>query len=63
MKYKKHILLPGAILIYAIIMSFMSYKQYGHWTNQNTIILLIEIAIIVILFMLLKKRYNDRNKY
>lgn len=62
MKYKKHILLPGAMLIYAIIMAFYAYRQYHAWTQQMTISVLTELAIIIILYILLKKRYDDMNK-
>ena len=62
MKYKKHIVLPGAILIYAIVMTYYAYHTYHAWTNQITITLLIEIVIAALLFILLKKRYDNMNK-
>ena len=62
MKSKKHIYLPIAILLYAIIMAIYSYRTYNAWTNQLTIVLIIEVAIAILLYILLKKRYDNMNK-
>ena len=56
---KKHIIMPAAILLYAIIMAALSYKQTGMWTNRMTIMLIVELAITILLYILLKKRYDN----
>ncbi|MEE1080303.1 MAG: hypothetical protein U0L19_04160 [Bacteroidales bacterium] len=59
---KKHIIMPAAILLYAIIMAALSYKQTGMWTNRMTIMLIVELAITILLYILLKKRYDNSKK-
>ena len=59
---KKHIIMPAAILLYAIIMAALSYKQTGMWTNRMTIMLIVELAITILLYILLKKRYDSSKK-
>ena len=59
---KKHIIMPAAILLYAIIMAALSYKQTGMWTNRMTIMLIVELAIAILLYILLKKRYDNMKK-
>lgn len=59
---KKHIIMPAAILLYAIIMAALSYKQTGMWTNRMTIMLIVELAITILLYILLKKRYDNMKK-
>lgn len=62
MKYKKHIYLPVAIFIYAIVMTVVSYKQNGVWTKEMSVLLLVETAITILLYFLLKKRDDNLNK-
>lgn len=59
---KKHIIMPAAILLYAIIMAALSYNQTGMWTNRMTIMLIVELAITILLYILLKKRYDSSKK-
>ena len=59
---KKHIIMPAAILLYAIIMAALSYKQTGMATNRMTIMLIVELAITILLYILLKKRYDNMKK-
>ena len=59
---KKHIIMPAVILLYAIIMAALSYKQTGMWTNRMTIMLIVELAITILLYILLKKRYDNSKK-
>ena len=59
---KKHIIMPAAILLYAIIMTALYYKQTGMWTNRMTITLIVEVAITILLYILLKKRYDNMKK-
>ena len=59
---KKHIIMPAAILLYAIIMAALYYKQTGMWTNRMTIMLIVELAITILLYILLKKRYDNMKK-
>ena len=59
---KKHIIMPAAILLYAIIMAALSYRQTGLWTNRMTIMLIVELAITILLYILLKKRYDNMKK-
>ena len=59
---KKHIIMPAAILLYAIIMAALSYNQTGMWTNRMTIMLIVELAITILLYILLKKRYDTSKK-
>ena len=59
---KKHIIMPAAILLYAIIMTALYYKQTGMWTNRMTIMLIVELAITILLYILLKKRYDNSKK-
>ena len=59
---KKHIIMPAAILLYAIIMAALSYRQTGLWTNRMTITLIVELAITILLYILLKKRYDIMKK-
>ena len=54
--------MPAAILLYAIIMAALSYKQTGMWTNRMTIMLIVELAITILLYILLKKRYDNMKK-
>lgn len=62
MKYKKHVIMPAAILAYAVIMTVFTYRQTGQWTERMTITILIEVAITILLYILLKKKYNDMDK-
>ena len=59
---KKHIIMPAAILLYAFIMAALSYRQTGLWTNRMTITLIVELAITILLYILLKKRYDNMKK-
>ena len=59
---KKHIIMPAAILLYAIIMAALFYNQTGMWTNRMTIMLIVELAITILLYILLKKRYDSSKK-
>ena len=54
--------MPAAILLYAIIMAAFSYRQTGLWTNRMTITLIFELAITILLYILLKKRYDNMKK-
>ena len=54
--------MPAAILLYAIIMAAFSYRQTGFWTNRMTITLIVELAITILLYILLKKRYDNMKK-
>lgn len=53
---KKYILMPLAILLYAIIMAVYSYRQTGAWTTHMTITALVEVVVIVLLFFFLKRK-------
>ena len=59
---KKHIIMPAAILLYAIIMAAFSYSQTSLWTMRMTITLIVELAITILLYILLKKRYDNMKK-
>ena len=59
---KKHIIMPAAILLYAIIMAALSYKQTGMWTNRMTIMLIVELAITILLYIFLQQRSDNSKK-
>ena len=58
MKIRKSILLPGALLVYLGVISYMSYPEYK--INQNHLeyfgTIVATIAIIVVLYFFLRKR-------
>lgn len=65
LKAKRHIILPVALLIYIAVMAFISfpkYKESGDW-NEFLIILAICIALAALLFFILKRKENLREKF
>lgn len=63
-KNKKHIVIPGAIVIYTIVVAiYFGLKSYTPET-KNTFFLVIGVNLVLaaILFFILKKRDDLRNK-
>ena len=64
-KIKRHILVPAALLVYIIIMVVMAFPRYqeqGNW-NEFFLIVGIALAMIVVLFFVLKRREKIRDNF
>ncbi len=64
LKNKKHIILPLALAIYAIVMAVIGYPHYRRSGNLNEfwIIISVCLALAVLLHLVLKRRDNNRAK-
>ncbi len=64
-KTEKHILLPLALVAYAIIMGVLTYPRYsssGQWGEYFTVIG-ITLLLALILHLLLKRRQQIRRRF
>lgn len=64
MKLKRHIVLPAALIIYAIAMAIIGYTNYRQSGNMSEFWLIIgaSLAVSVLLYFVLKRRENRREK-
>ena len=64
-KNKKHILLPAALLIYMVGMAILAYPKYRGQENWNEYLLIVGIGLLlpILLFFVLKRRQNVRDKF
>ncbi len=62
---EKHILLPLALVVYAIVMGIYAYPRYrisGNWVEYFTV-LGITLLLALILHFLLKRRQQIRKRF
>ena len=57
---KKFIWLPAALLVYTLVVAWYGWRTNGGFTEQMFIVGLTEVAVIIVLFFLL--RYLDRRR-
>ena len=64
LKNKKYIIIPAAIVIYTIVIAI--YAAYKFYTPENKtsyfIVIGVNLLLAVLLYFLLKKREDFRNK-
>jgi hypothetical protein len=60
-KHKKHIWLPLAILIYAIVMGFVMIERSGV-TREFWIMTCVEVVFIVVLYFILRGQDRRRDR-
>ena len=64
-RFKRHVIIPLLLLIYISVMAVMSfprYKETGNWGQFATVIG-ISLIIIVVLFLVYKRREKLRDKF
>ncbi len=64
-KLKKHIVIPGAILIYTLVIAVFTYEKYYTPENKGSYFFVIGVNLVlaVSLYFILKKRDSLRDKY
>ncbi len=64
-KFKRHILLPGALLIYFAIMGVVAYPRYkasGNWSEYFGI-MGVSLLLALLLFFVLKRKQKIRDRF
>lgn len=60
-RWPKYIILPMALLIYSIAMTvFGIHRNNGKLPDDFWLFLVVEVAVIIALYYLLKKKHNMR---
>lgn len=61
---KKHILLPGALLIYTAVMAVYTYPQHRADGRMREFFAILgaEIVVVVLLFFVLRRQYRLRRQ-
>lgn len=64
-KFKKHIVLPAALAVYAVAMAIIGYPNYKQSGNLQEfwIIMGVSLALPVLLHFVLKRRERNREKF
>ncbi len=64
-RIKIYVILPAAIVIYALVMGVMSYPRYresGNW-SEFALIMGVCLVIAVLLYFILKRKQHIREKF
>lgn len=64
LKNKRHIVIPGAIVVYTVVIAI--YAAVKHYTPENKtsffLVIGVNLALAVLLYFILKKREDFRNR-
>ncbi len=64
-KFKRHVVLPAALLLYLVVMAVMAYPKYeasGKW-GEYFLVIGISLLVLVMLFIILKRRNKMRSRF
>lgn len=64
-KFKRHIVLPVALAVYAVIMAVIAYPNYQDSDNMREYWLIISVSLLlpVLLHFVLKRREKNRERF
>lgn len=64
-KFKRHIVLPIALAVYAVIMAVIAYPNYQNSGNMREYWLIIGVSLVlpVLLHFVLKRREKNRERF